>query len=568
MYKFIFLSLLFLLLSGKVSAADLKKIPNNKFGIHLAQPNKDDLKKAAELVNSNNGEWGYVTLVVQENDRNRGQWQEVFDMMRELHLIPIIRLATKPVGANWRRPSKEDVSSWVEFLDSLTWVVKNRYIILFNEPNHATEWGGAVDPEGYADIARTYAKALKKKNSNYFIMLAGLDASAPSSSPFYEDEENYLRRIFNKISSSEFNELFSGLSSHSYPNPGFVGSPYGMGRGTVRTYQWELNLFRELGAKNLPVFITETGWDGSKIPRAQLADSFKAVFESVWLPDDQVIAVTPFVLSYLTEPFAKFSWIQSNNEGQYPQYIAVQSLTKQGGEPEIVNKGEITYNIPGEVIVDSTYHYRITLKNEGEAIWDKNEGYSLVLDPVPEITAQFVNLNRIKPHEEGYADIFIKTNSKPVSGKTRIKLVKTASSDAITVLAGKTWNIVTIPSPKLEFKIGFYPKLRSSADDVEIQVFDSHEVLVFKQKNVHVRGGSAVINTVPNITVGGKYRLVALKPYYVPRQQYVVFKKNMNKAVFSVMFPFDFNKDGAFSWDDIVVFLKDIFRFLPNLMPW
>ncbi|MBI1862495.1 hypothetical protein HYS00_00045, partial [Candidatus Microgenomates bacterium] len=31
---------------------------NNIFGIHLAVPNKEDLRAAAELVNSSGGKWG------------------------------------------------------------------------------------------------------------------------------------------------------------------------------------------------------------------------------------------------------------------------------------------------------------------------------------------------------------------------------------------------------------------------------------------------------------------------------------------------------------------------------
>src|SRR3989344_2873439 len=170
-------------------------LPNNKFGTHFALPSLEDLIKARELVNSNGGDWGYVTLVIPEGDRDKNKWQEIFDRMRELHLIPIIRLATVPQGAQWRRPVVEDADSWVNFLDSLNWVVKDRYVILFNEPNHGAEWGGSVDANNYAEIALTFAKQLKEKNQDYFIMLAGLDASAPSSNPGFEDEGAFLNQV-------------------------------------------------------------------------------------------------------------------------------------------------------------------------------------------------------------------------------------------------------------------------------------------------------------------------------------------------------------------------------------
>jgi hypothetical protein len=120
---------------GAIPLFAQEQASNNKFGIHLAKPAEEDIEDANALVNGNGGSWGYVTLVMQEDDRNKGQWQGTFDKLRELKLIPIIRIATKPEGGNWRRPSKEDAEEWANFLDSLHWVVKERYVILFNEPN-------------------------------------------------------------------------------------------------------------------------------------------------------------------------------------------------------------------------------------------------------------------------------------------------------------------------------------------------------------------------------------------------------------------------------------------------
>ena len=92
---------------------------NNKFGIHLATPSKEELESAAKLVNTHGGSWGYVTVVIQENDRNKAKWQEAFDRMRELRLIPIVRLATSPVGGNWAKPTEKEIENWVSFLNSL-----------------------------------------------------------------------------------------------------------------------------------------------------------------------------------------------------------------------------------------------------------------------------------------------------------------------------------------------------------------------------------------------------------------------------------------------------------------
>ena len=65
---------------------------NNKFGIHVIS--EQDLEDAANLVNSNDGEWGYVTLVIREDEWDLKRWNEAMHKMAELKLIPIIRIAT------------------------------------------------------------------------------------------------------------------------------------------------------------------------------------------------------------------------------------------------------------------------------------------------------------------------------------------------------------------------------------------------------------------------------------------------------------------------------------------
>src|SRR3989338_6522114 len=139
--------LLGFLVKPSLATSDPLSVSNNVFGIHVIDEN--DLIDAAKLVNGNGGEWGYVTLVIREEDRDTSKWQRIFDKMRELKLIPIVRLATYAEEQNWAKPKAEDVDSWVIFLSSLNWVVKNRYVILFNEPNHSNEWGGTVSPEEY-----------------------------------------------------------------------------------------------------------------------------------------------------------------------------------------------------------------------------------------------------------------------------------------------------------------------------------------------------------------------------------------------------------------------------------
>jgi hypothetical protein len=111
-------------------------VDNNIFGMHSSVTTEQELTEIAQLVNSRGGSWGYVTVVIQETDRDTGKWRTLFNKMSELKLIPVVRLATQAEGSNWKRPTATDASSWVDFLDSLPWPTKDRYVVLFNEPNH------------------------------------------------------------------------------------------------------------------------------------------------------------------------------------------------------------------------------------------------------------------------------------------------------------------------------------------------------------------------------------------------------------------------------------------------
>lgn len=318
---------------------DPRSVPNNKYGIHIIDEN--DLENAVSLVNSSRGDFGYVTFVVTIADRNIEKWSKTFKRLEEFHLIPILRIATRSQGNFWEKPKEEDAQTWRDFLSQLPWFTQNRYIVLFNEPNHSQEWGNEINPREYARILKTYSMSLKTKSEDFFILGAGLDASAPNGKATM-DEVTFLREMI-----SEEPDIFSyidGFASHSYPNPGFSGKPTDVGRGTLKTYRWEKQLLTSFGVtKNLPVFITETGWAHKEgIPfradyysAADVADFIKTAGDTVW-NDPEIVAVTPFILNYQSFPFSHFSWQELDSDRFYPQFDAYRSIPKVAGTPVLI----------------------------------------------------------------------------------------------------------------------------------------------------------------------------------------------------------------------------------------
>ena len=342
-----------------------QSVPNNKVGIHITD--EKDLQDAAALVNSSGGEWGYVTFVITEAERDHNRWQQVFDQMRRLHLIPIVRIATKANGDIWEAPNEAEINNWIAFLNSLNWVIQNRYVIIANEPNHANEWGGKIDPSGYATYLNKFAGALHTASSDFFVLPAGFDASAKNTSVTM-DETAFLKKMIT-AEPNVFDNV-DGWASHSYPNPGFSGKETDTGRGTIDTFDWELYYLKTLGVnKELPVFITETGWSNLKIDAEKISSMYGYAFTNVW-NDKRVVAVTPFILDYPQAPFSEFSWKKSDGTF-YPYYSGMQSLHKTAGEPIQVVSGQILGAVAQPLIpIGSDFVGVILAKNTGQSIWN------------------------------------------------------------------------------------------------------------------------------------------------------------------------------------------------------
>jgi len=303
---------------------DPRTITNNLAGVHILNP--EEIDDAAKLVNSNGGKWGYVTVPIQPSERNKDVWQRFMNRAKELQVIPLIRITTIPEGGTWEKADDTDLVDFANFLNELDWPIENRYIILFNEVNRETEWGGEVNPEKYASIVKNAYTIFKERSSDFFLLGPSLDSALPNSQTSLS-AQNYLNRM------AKFEPLiwtyFDGWSSHSYPNPAFSASPRKTGLQSIVGYKSEISL---LSLASKPIFITETGWDQTKITIPNLKSYWTQAWQ-IWQNDKNVIAVTPFILRG-GEQFSQFSLIDnSNNYTTSGQSIFDQS--KLPGEPKL-----------------------------------------------------------------------------------------------------------------------------------------------------------------------------------------------------------------------------------------
>ncbi len=351
---------LFVFFRQAFAIVDPLSSPNNKLGLHILFP--DEIGKAADIVNHHkNGQWGYVVIPIQSNDRNRDKWQLFFDKCKEQKIIPIIRIATTANGPHWELPSHFDMLDFANFLNELDWPVRNRYVIVLNEVNRNDEFGGKANPEQYADFFNLAIDVFKSKSEDFFMLPAGLDNAAndPKSSikwsTFLDRMHAHRSDIFSRL---------DGWVSHSYPNPDFSARADLKGENKINSFESDLNRLQKYTAKNLPVFITETGWSDKYLSQKQIGLYYRFAFEKVW-SHPQVVMVAPFLLSAQDGPFVQFSFLDKENKPK--EFVQEFSQFAGIGNPQLPPTKPVQIDLPtatSTAEVNSTPSSVLSLKTE------------------------------------------------------------------------------------------------------------------------------------------------------------------------------------------------------------
>ncbi|MBI2310033.1 hypothetical protein HYU89_03985 [Candidatus Collierbacteria bacterium] len=277
----------------------------NKLGVHILET--EEIVEISKLLPSG----GFVTVPIRLDQLDKNKWQKFFDEANRRGFIPIVRLATSHNGSFWERPTKYNIVTFSKFFSELDWHRDKLIVIAFNEPNHAPEWGGRVDPTNYGNSLTFLVNWLETEPKQYLVLPAALDAAAINS-PTAMTLNLFLDRLISQF--PETIDKLAGWNSHAYPNPGFSGLPADTHKMSVRSYQFELEIIKKMTGKDLSVFITETGWDNTKKSMKLISEYFQTAYEKVWHPDDRVVAVTPFLFNAQTMPFSAFSLLDTDEK--------------------------------------------------------------------------------------------------------------------------------------------------------------------------------------------------------------------------------------------------------------
>jgi len=284
-----------------------------KLGLHVLRPDEFSAAKTALITpeESADAAWRYMTVpLTLDQLSEESRWQTLFTQAKAERVIPIVRLSTRYAEGSWQRPNKKEITSLIDFLADLEWPTAEKRILIFNEVNHAKEWGGAVDPESYARdfiFASNWAHAV---DDSFIVMPAAMDLAAGNTKSTRE-AFSYLDALY-----SYDPEIFTyadAWNSHSYPNPGFSSSPTRTDKMSLRGFEHELAYLEGKTTNALPVYITETGWRDTKLTTRWLTSYYEYALQHVW-SKPEVVAVTPFLYKGAPGPFADFSFVTADDK--------------------------------------------------------------------------------------------------------------------------------------------------------------------------------------------------------------------------------------------------------------
>ncbi len=334
---------------GRDSAAG--SVPKNIYGAHLLVDSLEGSGEAQLLwVKKLVGRRGHVkTLfmnVTADTDGPRPGWVAFLNRCYDEELIPVVRLAGVYREGGWVKPEADAPGDYHSMAAAVKRVVEGLprrdgfplYVEIWNEPNLSVEWSGEPNAAEYAAFFVQAAAALREIGDPRIVILNGALAT---SAGFTEE----LCRA-----EPAFVDSFDVWASHPYPmnHPPEVnihdGTAGDSPEHTIDSYLLELEVLEKHGRADVPVMITETGYDlGNDVFRgeghpiideANRADYIARAFRDFWSQWDEIVAVLPFV--FMGENWERFEWVypdSGTDQDGFPtrphrQYTAVAALAK------------------------------------------------------------------------------------------------------------------------------------------------------------------------------------------------------------------------------------------------
>jgi hypothetical protein len=247
---------------------------NPKMGIHTRLTDEVEpwkIKYTLQMVREMGTPWliEYFPWAYHERLPGFFDWSHsdlVIDHANQQGLTVIARLGFVP---EWARPADsaasflapEDYGKFGDYVHAFVERYRGKvdYIIIWNEPNLTLEWGfQPVDPAGYTELLRIAYQRAKEANPEVQVLGGALAPNlAPPGDEFALNDLLYLRGMLD----AGAGEVMDGLAVHAYGWVYPADDPPAPDVVNFRRVELIHDLLVENGDGDLPIHITEGGWN-------------------------------------------------------------------------------------------------------------------------------------------------------------------------------------------------------------------------------------------------------------------------------------------------------------------
>jgi polysaccharide biosynthesis protein PslG len=200
-------------------------------------------------------------------EHQQDTWQkydEIVDLAESYGLRIIARLDhtppwARPDGSDYHSPPS-DVRSYGRFVEAFVERYSGRiqHIQIWNEPNLAREWGGEIDPDGYAELLEEAYQRANAADPDVVVLSAPM-AMTNETSDRAIPEFDYWEALY-EVGANEF---FDVLTATGYGIDQPPDDPPSRDVINLRRIELLRDLMAEHGDTSTPIWLTEYGWNAS-----------------------------------------------------------------------------------------------------------------------------------------------------------------------------------------------------------------------------------------------------------------------------------------------------------------